>query len=120
MAGDGCVSDDRKARQWYEKAATQGNVNAQFSIGKCNYEGTGGIKFIGDAIRWFEKAADKGEVEAQFYLGKCYWEELNPLRAVDWLKKAADKNVEAQFLLGECYSDGVLKDCRRSCYTGIA
>lgn len=57
---------------WLRRVAEQGDAWAQYSIGKCFYDGTGEKKSFEQAIIWFKKASDQGNAQAQFALGKCF------------------------------------------------
>jgi TPR repeat protein len=57
--------DLKTAHAWHEKAATQGEVNAQFSIGWNYANGQGVEKNFNKAFEWYEKAALQGHPNAQ-------------------------------------------------------
>jgi len=108
---DGTEKDIAKAIEWFQKAADQNQVGAQYLLGKCYYEGDGVEKDIAKAIYWFQKAVDYGDIYALYCLGKCYYEgdgaEEDIAKAIDLFQKAADQDQEdAQYLLGECYYYG--------------
>ena len=89
----------------FEKAAEQGNAEAQYSLGRCYYNGEGVGKDFTKAVSWFDKAAEQGYAEAQYKLGRCYYygEGVNKdhAKAVYWFAKAAGEgNVSAQYALG--------------------
>jgi hypothetical protein len=48
-----------------QKAADQGNADAQNAIGKIYLSGKGVPKDFGKAMEWFKKSADQSEAEAQ-------------------------------------------------------
>ena len=64
--------DDVQARQWYEKAAVQGQAKAQFNLGTLYFNGEGVPKDYPKALRWFRLAADQGEAVAQTKLAIMY------------------------------------------------
>ncbi len=92
----------REARDWLEKAASQGHSDAQFKLGQLFEEGRGGPRDIEEAVSWFRKAAERGHGTAMFRLGKLY-EHGNGVpqsqkTANKWYRKAAKKGVaDAQF-----------------------
>src|SRR5436190_6049937 len=54
----------------YEKAAEQGNANAQYNLALCYKNGV--EKDEQKAIEWYQKAAEQGYASAQNNLGWCY------------------------------------------------
>ena len=53
---------------WYEKAAKQGHIEAQYYLGKY-YESR---ELWGAAIESYQKPAEQGDAEVQYRLGRCY------------------------------------------------
>ena len=51
-----------QAISYYEKAANQGLVDAQFDLATCYYWGEGVTKNLQKAAYWFEKAANQGDM----------------------------------------------------------
>lgn len=70
--GLGIPQDYVQARQWYQKAATQGLAAAQFHLGMLYLTGGGVHQDYVQAAKWFEKAAARGNAEAQWALGNQY------------------------------------------------
>ena len=68
----GVKKDMNKAVKWFTKAAEQGYVNAQHTLGFCYLNGTGVELDNCKAVKWFTKAAEQGYVRAQAGLGCCY------------------------------------------------
>ena len=102
---------------WFEKAAANGNAEAQYVLGAMYYEGEMIEQDYTKAIEWFEKAATNGNAEAQYVLGAMYYEgeviEQDYMKAIVWYKKAAANGVaEAQFIVGFMYQygEGVERD----------
>ena len=61
-----CVEqDNRIAAEWYEKAAAQGVLNAQFNLGCLHYLGLGCKRSVQNALYWFEMAAAGGHATAK-------------------------------------------------------
>ena len=58
--------DDSQAKYWWEKAAGQGDMNAQYNVGLCYYEGKGTVKDIDQALYWWRLAAAQGHENAQY------------------------------------------------------
>ena len=63
---NGLERDYGQARIWYEKAATQGNSDAQYQLGMLYDEGRGVPKDHAQALSWYEKAAGQGHSLATF------------------------------------------------------
>lgn len=61
-----------KAREWYKKAAEQGNSDAQFKLANIYEEGQGVQQSFEKAVEWYEKAAILGNAEAQLKMGIMY------------------------------------------------
>jgi TPR repeat protein len=57
-----------KAVEWFQKAADQGLVAAQFNLGIMYENGQGVEKDDERAVEWYQRAADQGHVKAQFNL----------------------------------------------------
>ncbi len=58
---------------WLEKAAEQGNINAQFQCSRIYDKGVGGTeKDKAKALMWLEKAAEQGNAQAQFQIGRAH------------------------------------------------
>jgi hypothetical protein len=57
-----------KASQWIRKAATQGDSEAQKTLGIMHLKGEGVKRNLSIAKKWFKKAAALGNVQAQSYL----------------------------------------------------
>ena len=106
-----------EAFKWYRKAADQGHVNAQFSLGVMYDFGLGVAEDNAEAFKWYRKAADQGQVKAQFNLGMMYHfgegVAEDKAEAFKWYRKAADQgDADAQLSLGALYDfgEGVAED----------
>lgn len=75
-----------------EKKAIQGDVNAQFFLGKMYYYGLGIEADEKEAFKWFHKAAINDSPDAQLFLGRLYntgqGVEKDYQKAAEWLQKA--------------------------------
>jgi len=65
----GTEPDYTQAARWYEMAADQGHVRAQFSLGMMFTEGHGMPRDDAKATLWFCRAAQQGHAGAQHNLG---------------------------------------------------
>ena len=65
LYGVGMERDKQEGLKWYQKAADQGNVEAQLFWGNAYKYGMFDVDMsIGDAIVWFWKASEQGDPEA--------------------------------------------------------
>ncbi|GAB4337073.1 MAG: hypothetical protein OHK0038_15370 [Flammeovirgaceae bacterium] len=98
----GIEKDDKKAIQWYLKAANAGIKDAEERLSKYNI-----LQFIKSSdLDYVTYRANRGDTDAILLLSKYYIKVGND-EALDWLKKLADKgNIEAYRLLGEIYLEG--------------
>ena len=62
--GLGVAQDSKAATAWCAKAAAQGNVNAQYSLGDFYERGVGVAQDCKTAAAWFAKAAAQGDTVA--------------------------------------------------------
>ncbi|MBR6058167.1 MAG: sel1 repeat family protein [Lentisphaeria bacterium] len=81
-----------------EKLAKAGNDNAQLAIGKCYFDGVGGVKQnYKKAVKYFEMACENNNASAFFNLGICYdggygvKQDIN--KAIEYYNRAADMDV---------------------------
>ena len=63
----GIDKDEKAALKWFEAAAKQENVTAQYMAGRLFAE----LSYNVPAERWYQKAAEQGSPDAQYELGKC-------------------------------------------------
>jgi len=68
-----CVQrDDKKAIDWYVKAANQSNASAQCDLGWMHFYGYGVPKDPSRAVDWYTKAALQGHAISASNLGLSY------------------------------------------------
>ena len=58
-SGEGVKTDRNEAIKWFQMAADQGNIRAQFMLGET-YSMRGADMNLAMAVFWYRKAADKG------------------------------------------------------------
>lgn len=109
--GNSIKKDYSKAFYWLEKAANNGSLEAQYSLGVMYGDGEGVNQDYKKAIEWFEKAALKDYPLAQYNLGVMYGKgegvKKDLKKAIEWHKKAAiNGNNESQFIMGVIYYNG--------------
>ena len=91
------TKDDKKAAQWFKKAAEQGQIEAQYRYGYALFKGLGVVQDYKAAFFWLEKAARNGCADAQFALGEMYqlgiFMSSDNERAYLWFNLAAAQGV---------------------------
>lgn len=112
---DSSMLDYVEAANWFQLAATQGDVTAQYQLGVLYYMGKGVPKDYVTSAKWFrlvaEQRENKEQAKAEQFLGLLYKYGLGVVQdyaqAVGWFRRAAAQgNVHAQFNLGLLYSEG--------------
>lgn len=73
--GEGIEKDNKKAAEWWKKAAEKGNAKAQYKLGNYYMNGTGVAQDKTYAIIWYERAIAQGNLEAKKELGDYYYKE---------------------------------------------
>ena len=82
---DGIKKNVSKAMEWFQKAASAGNLTAMNNIGYVyetleNYE---------ESLNWYKKAADLGNITAMMNLAGVYENNFNDKKSArQWIKKA--------------------------------
>lgn len=109
--GNGVVQNYAEAVKLFQKAADQGDAEAQYSLSKCYRHGVGVYKNETVADIWIRSAAEKGLPKAQVGLAISYQEgngvTRNYAEAVKWYLKAAEQgDIDSQLALGLCYAKG--------------
>jgi TPR repeat protein len=95
----------------YEKAAEQGNAEAQYWLACCYFDGACVEQNNELALNWLEKAANHDHAEAEIRLADCYaqgiYVEKSNEQAYVWHTKAAEKShAESQYWLAQYYFNG--------------
>ena len=106
-----------EATKWYQKAANQGNTDAEEEMGAAYYDGLGVTEDKAEGAKWYLKAANQGDGLAQWMIGNYYQDgdglPQDPVEAVKWYDRAAEQGFyDAQLALATCYwgREGVSKD----------
>ena len=94
-----------------KKAAEQGNVIAQNTLGFLYLNGQGVVSDYKEAVKWFKKAAEQAYPAAEFNLAIMYklgqGVDLDLVESLKWLQSAAAKDyADAQYSLGNMYYQG--------------
>ncbi|KAG0232418.1 hypothetical protein BGW42_008209 [Actinomortierella wolfii] len=103
--------DDVKAFYWYNRAAEQGHVEAQYIVGDRFYTGQGTTQNYAEAVTWFRKAAEQKHANAQYRLGCMLRDgqgvEQNYDDAAKWLLRATEQgHAEARQSVKKLYEKG--------------
>jgi TPR repeat protein/DnaJ-domain-containing protein 1 len=99
--------DYQTAFNYYQKAATQNNVDAQSNLGYMYQYGQGVIKDEATAVKWYQKAAQQGNVYSQNKLSSIYEKNIKAQKEAELQKAAEQGDAEAQYNLGVMYQDGL-------------
>ena len=114
------------------KAAEQGHINAQFSIGTRYATGRGVQQDDVEAVAWFRQAAEQGHIEAKNNLGVMYAEgrgvPQDYVEAHMWLNLAAsrssgsnrERTVAARDRVAELMTSADLSAAHRARGTGAS
>ena len=81
--GRSCEVDYTQALYWYHKAADEGNMYSQNSIGLCYQKGLGVPQDDEQATSWFKKAAKSGNPQAAYHLAECYMDGIGVRKDID-------------------------------------
>lgn len=104
-------SHERETFLWFERAAKQGNVSAEYNLGVLYQYGRGVAKDGKKSLEWYEHAAAKGHAGAMNNLGAAYGKgdivEKDDKKAAEWYRKAAEKGLPlAMYNLANAYNSG--------------
>jgi len=94
-----------------QRAAEEGDAQAQFDLGAMYVKGNGVAKNYTEAEKWFRKAAEQGNAKAQSMVGAMYYDGQGGVaqdytEAMKWYRKAAEQGLaQAQFTLGVMYDN---------------
>jgi TPR repeat protein len=109
--GSGVMKDQKQARDWLERSATNGLPAAARVLGWLFLGNEDGPREPIKAVAWLNRAADKGDVEAHRVLGVLYLEgagvERDERKGFEHTAVAADKgDISAQANLAKLYYVG--------------
>lgn len=93
-----------EAVEWFQQAAKWSDIEAQYYLGHCYFNGLGVARDYSKAVKWYRLAALQGNIEAQLIVGRCcengYGVPKDFTEAVGWYQIAAAlENVEAKAAL---------------------
>lgn len=69
---DVVIKDDALALEWYQKAAFQGDHEAEYMTGLLHERGNGTTEDFTTAMRWFEKSAKQGNEAAMYRIADMH------------------------------------------------
>ena len=103
--------NDKWALFWYQRAAEQGHVDAQFQLAQMYYSADEAKRDYPKAAYWYLKAAKQNKPEAQYMIGLMYYFarglKQDYQQARYWYQKSAEQGyVYAQLNLGAMYHEG--------------
>jgi TPR repeat protein len=91
--GFGVPKDDKRALEWYVKAAQHGSAPAARAVGEFYRRGRGVKADAAQALRWYRQAADGDDLRAQYQLAQMYFDGTGVMRdyvtAYMWFDVAA-------------------------------
>ncbi len=92
--------------------ASQGDAEAQVTLGWMHETGKGAAKDYAAAARWYRRSARQGNALAQYALGELYARGTGVpqdyVEAAGWYRKAAEGgNASAQYMLAYLYENGL-------------
>ena len=106
------AQDYSKAKEWWEKAAEQGNADAMAALATLYESGKGVPQDNDKASEWLKKASDAGKGQSSIQLANAYQKgELgltkDDKKAFTYMEKAAFQGEEAAYLeLSNMYLEG--------------
>ncbi len=113
---EGLSEEDQKSNEksceWYRKAAEQGNIIAQFELGRMYEHGWGVSQDYIKAYDWYKKTADQGYGWGFANVADLYWEgngvTQDYSKSCEWLQKAIDHGcLYVAETLAEAYEQGL-------------
>jgi len=111
-AENGNAENDAEAAKWFERAAAQGEAEAQFRLATLYAAGHGVPTDLAKAVHWYQTAAELGNRRAMSNLAVAYAQGSGTAKdlegAVRWFSRAAELGLtDAQFDLAVLYERGL-------------
>jgi TPR repeat protein len=105
------AGDYATALQEWRPLAEQGDVSAQYNLGRMYDNGSGVTQDYSEAMIWYRLASDQGHAQAQLILGLMYEDGRGVTQdyaeAMILYRLASDQgHAQAQWTLGYMYFDG--------------
>ena len=119
--GRGVKKNYKEAFKWYQKAAMQGDADAQCNLGYKYEYGEGVGKNMEEAFKWYHRAAMQGQTNAQFSTGLMYTfgdgVSEDDVKAYMWFSLAAEAGFKpasiARFTLSILMSSEEIEEAER-------
>ena len=96
---------NRKAIEWFTRAAKQGEVEAMYWLGEYYGGAFRGRHNDRKAFLWYKRAAERGHEEAAWHLGLCYQRGIGVKKnldiAAEWYEKAGMHDKARRLRNGE-------------------
>lgn len=93
--GKGVKQDLKKAAQWYQKGADQGDPHCLYRVAVAYEKGLGVEADSAKAAKYFDLAASAGATDAQIHLATAFIKTGDIDKARYWLQRAADRGDQA-------------------------
>ena len=105
-------NDYGQAMDWFQKAAAEGNADAENNIGALYRDGFGVQFDYTKAMCWFQRSAAQGNAEGERWVGVLYFlghgVPQDYVQAIQWYEKAAAQgDATAEYNLGFSYENGL-------------
>jgi len=102
-----------RARDLWLPLAENGDIRAQYAIGRLYEKGRGVERNFETAISWYRKAAERGHADSEYRIAVGYAYGLGVARdeaeGLSWLRRAANHGQKrAQKVLAQAYEEGRL------------
>jgi Sel1 repeat len=121
LTGKGAPRDERRAFEWFSRAAEQGDPHAQANLGRMIADGFGAKADFRRAAYWYRRAATQGQPVGQFQLGLLYLlvflgvlsetlvgVPIDPVESYLWLALAAPKLTGNPKVIAEVQADNLV------------
>ena len=99
MQSESVDQDLIAAEYWFRKSAEQGNLDAQYQLGRMYDSGLGVSINKKEAFKWYSLSAEQGSIDAQYNLGLAYrlgiGVEQSFTKSLKWYKESALKVIVA-------------------------
>lgn len=102
-----------RAHELWQPLAENGDIRAQYAIGRLYEKGRGVERNLETAISWYRKAAERGHADSEYRIAVGYAYGLGVKRdeaeGLSWLRRAANHGQKrAQKVLAQAYEEGRL------------
>ena len=93
--GFGVTKNEKLALTWYERAASNGDLDSQIRVAEIYFNDIGVKEDKQQAFNWYLKAGDDGYFKTKYMLGRMYQDGIgtkkNANQALIWLQKAINQ-----------------------------